>query len=67
MKKTIRWILIILGGFFCIDGIICIPVAFIVDDATLAERISVLIGFIVFAFVKTIPKMCLERDLTFGN
>lgn len=51
MKKTIGWILIILGGFFCIDSIICIPVAFTADDATLAERIFILIYFIVSAFV----------------
>lgn len=51
MKKTIGWILIIIGGFHCICGIICIPVAFIADDVTFAERIFILIGFMVFAFV----------------
>ena len=51
MKKTIGRILIILGGFFCIDSIICIPVTFIADDATLAERISALICLMVLAFV----------------
>ncbi len=51
MKKTIGWILIIFAGFLCIDGIICIPVAFIADDVTLAERLFALMGFIVFALV----------------
>lgn len=51
MKKTVGWILIISGGLFCVDGIMCIPLAFTANDVTLAERIFVLIGFIVFAFV----------------
>ncbi|MGN0157816.1 MAG: ATP-binding protein [Brotaphodocola sp.] len=49
MKKTIGWILIILGGFFCIDGVMCIPAALTADDIALGERILILICFIVLA------------------
>lgn len=51
MKKTIGWILIILGGLFCVGDIMCIPLAFTANVATLAECIFMLIFFIVFAFV----------------
>ena len=49
MKKVIGWILVILGGFFCIDGVMCIPVAFTADDMTLGERILALLLFITVA------------------
>lgn len=51
MKKAIAWILIILGGFYCIVGAIGIFVAFVVDDMTLGERISMLAFFIIMAVV----------------
>ena len=51
MKKTIGWILIILGGFFCLVSILCIPVTLFMGDATLAERIFFLIAFAGYAFV----------------
>ncbi|MGN0299095.1 MAG: hypothetical protein ACI4C1_07960 [Lachnospiraceae bacterium] len=49
MKKVIGWILIILGGFFCIVDVMCIPVAFTADDVTLGERIFMLVLYIVMA------------------
>lgn len=51
MKKTIGWILVIVGGFFCFDCVVCTSVAFTVDDATLAERIAVLVSCIAMAAV----------------
>lgn len=51
MKKVIGWILFVLGGFFCFDSVACTSVAFIVDDATLAERIAVLVSCIALAAV----------------
>lgn len=39
MKKVFGWILMILGGFFCIVGIIVIPVYFTVGDMKWSERI----------------------------
>ena len=51
MKKTIGWILVIVGGFFCFDCVVCTSVAFTVDDATLAERIAVLVSCIALAAV----------------
>lgn len=44
-------ILVIVGGFFCFDCVVCTSVAFTVDDATLAERIAVLVSCIALAAV----------------
>ena len=49
MKKVIGWILVVLGGFLCIDGVVCIPVAFTADDMSLGERIFALCLFIAVA------------------
>ena len=49
MKTVLGWTLAILGGFFCLVGIICIPTAFLAEDIPVAERIFLLIVFAGFA------------------
>ncbi|MGN0998538.1 MAG: hypothetical protein ACI4PO_03185 [Faecousia sp.] len=51
MKKALGWILVILGGFFCFDCVVCASVAFTVGDATLAERTAALVSCIALAAV----------------
>ena len=54
MKKVIGWILTVLGGFYCIVGVICIPVILTADDIAFGERIFVLVSFLIIAFVSGI-------------
>lgn len=49
MRKRIGWILIILGGLFCVDGMICIPAILIADHLLLGERIIGAVFVIAFA------------------
>lgn len=49
MKKVIGWIMIILGGLFCWDGVMCIPVAFTADIPTWGERLFLLVCFLALA------------------
>ena len=51
MKKTIGWILVIAGGFFCVVGVLCVPVAFTADNIPFGERIAVLVSFLAIAAV----------------
>lgn len=43
MKKIIGWILTILGGYFCIIGVICLGVSFVVEWITPGERITMFV------------------------
>ncbi|MCI7808799.1 hypothetical protein MR626_05865 [bacterium] len=51
MKKAIGWILVIVGGFFCVVGVLCVPVAFTADNIPFGERIAVLVSFLAIAAV----------------
>lgn len=47
MKKVIAWILIILGGFLCLDGVMSMPVPFVTGGLRLVDRIFMTICFVV--------------------
>ena len=51
MKKAIGWILVIAGGFFCVVGVLCVPVAFTADNIPFGERIALLVSFLAIAAV----------------
>lgn len=54
MKKIIGWILIILGGFNCFSGIMCLSVTFIISNLSLLERIILFICNMLFIFVNAL-------------
>ena len=54
MKKVIGWILTVLGGFYCVVGVICIPVILAADDIVFGERLFVLVSFLIIAVVSGI-------------
>lgn len=47
IKKVIAWILIILGGFLCLDGVMCMAVPFMTSGLRLMDRIFLAICFVV--------------------
>ena len=54
MKKVIGWILTVLGGVYCVVGVICIPVILAADDIVFGERLFVLVSFLIIAVVSGI-------------
>ena len=49
MKKFIAWFLIFVGGFFLLDGVLCIPVVLCADGMTLLQRILIVLFFVAMA------------------
>lgn len=49
MKRIIGWTLTILGGFFCIVCIVCIPAAFAAKDISILERFLYLLFYAALA------------------
>ena len=47
MKKVIGWILMILGGLFCVSSLFCIPVAFVTAGLSLLQRLYQLMVYII--------------------
>ena len=54
MKKFIAWFLIFVGGFFFLDGILCIPVVLRADGMTLLRRILIVLFFVAMALASFI-------------
>ncbi|MBO4938541.1 MAG: hypothetical protein J6C98_06035 [Oscillospiraceae bacterium] len=51
MKKIFGWILAVLGGFFCVVGIMCIPAAFTAENVPNTERLFLFLFFAGFAVI----------------
>lgn len=46
MKKTIGWLLLLLGGLFCVSSLCSVPVAFTTGGLSLGERLFMLACFL---------------------